>query len=136
MANKLERSNPLPPGRYWLDVYGDNRDHFIEWLKSAGIENVRVLKFEQHPEEANGHDWHLFEVVKPTAFPHQIFGSPTIAEAHVDEMTDTEHVPPPDSPPPSVEDVVKGTAKTIATVAIIGAGLYFLRIVADLRGRR
>jgi hypothetical protein len=73
----LERSDPIPPGRYWVDVMrNDDRKPFADWL-AANKSTVRVLAREDRGKNTaypsfswlDPHVyglWVLFEVTSPT----------------------------------------------------------------------
>ncbi len=138
----LERRNPVPPGRYWLDVFGDNRSLFMQWLKAANsdsagnfVDNVVPVKYEQYPDEGAGRDWHLLEVKRPVAWNAVLFGYPTIAGGNVHTSEDTIIAPPPVEQP-TLPEALERSAKTVASVLAIGAGLWALSILSRFVGRR
>ena len=129
-APKLQReTNPLPPGRYWIDVAdfpaGQIAD-FQKWASESGS-LVTIETTEEHPrDEAGGippRAFFIFRVSPPGAFfdPKQ-FGFPTIADAGVKSEDDTAQVPDDDATGPSALKV----ALVVGGVALVlGAVVYF-----------
>jgi len=136
----LERRSPLPPGSYWIDVFGLNIPKFNQWLKAysgMGVHTDATQVFEA-PTLAAYRNWYKFTY---TPIPGAIviwdtaFGFPTVADASITSSEST--VQRPDLPLDpldelsnwvnSVEQKLGGSLGTIAGVvpyAIIGVGLY------------
>lgn len=95
----VERSNPLPPGVYWVDVFASKGPQFNAWLRTH-LDSVRVKKT-THTAARGGYesrDWVLFEVLSPT--PWEGPGFPTIAEQGIEtKPEDTVQRPPPEPDP-------------------------------------
>lgn len=87
----VERSNPLPPGRYWVDVFQTDSPAFLAWrarnAQSVGIEVT------QHFDSEPWRDFVIFKVTSPV--PWEGPGFPTIAEPWVKSSSDTAQRPPP-----------------------------------------
>jgi hypothetical protein len=90
----LERANPLPPGRYWVDVFETDSPNFSTWL-AANKGAVSIVSTEHFDANAGGpaRDWVLFQVSTPVAW--QGPGFPTIADASVTSSSDTAQRPDP-----------------------------------------
>lgn len=95
----LEKRNPVPPGVYWIDVWGDNRAKFLEWTALPTIQ-VRKTRSYEAIDDWPARDWLLFEVVTPTAWPNlKGIGFPTIAPKGLQtEAEDTAQRPDPPKP--------------------------------------
>lgn len=99
LTGAVERRNPLPPGRYWIDVFGTDIELFDMWLKGNGaIGFVDVLStefFDEKPavppflESRPARNWILFRVNAHTPFNQTEFGFPTIAGEDVSSSSDT-----------------------------------------------
>jgi hypothetical protein len=104
----LERRNPLPVGRYWLDVFGPNIATFTAWTRANPTVKVVSSEFFSEvtglvgqefdvgpfnlpdapqtavPTEpttvAPKRQWTLFDVDAPTAFDSITFGAPTVVK--------------------------------------------------------
>jgi hypothetical protein len=87
----VERANPLPAGRYWVDVFAPDAEAFGAWL-SANRATVRIRTTE-HYDSTPPRDWYLFEVTAPTSW--QGPGLPTIAASNVTSSSDTAVRPDP-----------------------------------------
>jgi hypothetical protein len=129
-----ERTNPLPVGRYWIDVFGDNRAKMSTWL-SANRLTVQAVDTESFAENPGGpaRDFYIFKVTAPTAFDMKTFGFPDIAGATVNSSADTVQEPPPE---PSGTDQLQSVADTVSKVAfwgvIIVGGVLVLRTMDAL----
>ncbi len=118
----MERQTPLPPRRYWVDVFSKDSERFTAWLK-AHADTVHVRSTEHI--DAGGHvrDWVLFDVSAPT--PWEGPGFPTIAGPEIKSSADTAQRPPPASASDILGEVVPspGTGiKTALTAAVIFVG--------------
>jgi len=115
---KLERRNPIPPGRYWIDVIGkENIDDFGAWIvEMQGA--VRLVNSTEDRESEPPQLWALFEVPEGRSpFIDQIkFGFPTTAPEGVNNKEDTEVGP-------SDEDEPGDLSKAIKVLAFVGAAL-------------
>lgn len=125
-VGKLQRQNPLPPGRYWIDVFEKDAAAFRAWLERSPGVRVQTT---QHFDESPARDWYLFDVTAPTSWEGP--GLPTIATADVKSSEDTVQRPPP---PPSVADQMLGawtsslsTGKTLAGVALLVVAVVALK---------
>lgn len=86
----LERANPLPPGRYWVDLSPDDKLPFNVWLgENRGAVVVRASS----ADASNGWEWVLFEVTAPAMAFWRGPGYPTIADASVRSESDVKQVP-------------------------------------------
>jgi len=119
----IQRNNPLPPGKYWVDVFDPDRQEFRGWL----ADNASTLHVEKQEDKlARGgypaETWYLFTVTAPT--PWNGPGFPTISDDAVQQWDDTAERPPP---PPSVSeqageviDSVEAAAKSAEDAAKTG----------------
>jgi len=96
----LERKTPLPPGRYWIDVFGDLRAPFHAWAKGhyPDVVVTTVQSFEKAPIRDDhvgnkARDFVIFEVKKPVPWHAPTFGFPTIATKDVQSEQDTGDTP-------------------------------------------
>lgn len=53
-----ERANPLPPGHYWIDVFGDNRAKMDAWVQAMSP----TVKVESTTESA-GQSWYITQAI-------------------------------------------------------------------------
>lgn len=75
----------IPPGRYWLDTFGDKRQVFSDWLK--GKPEVKVETTEDEPDTSPPHTFTIFTIPKGVNnfnleglwFPTTQLGFPEIA---------------------------------------------------------
>lgn len=116
--SKLERRNPLPPGRYWSDFIGPKRALFQAW-RAEHAAFAKVRSNETHDDEDPPRDWVLWETTEPLPWDAVALGFPTIAPESgtgaVHSSADTVDRPDP-TPAPTVNDIIT----TIALTALAG----------------
>lgn len=88
----LERRNPLPVGRYWVDVFEPEWQRFDSWLK-LNAHFVKVHADELHDDEDPERRWILFEVLTPMLVGWLGPGLPTIADKSIQSSDDTVQKP-------------------------------------------
>lgn len=150
----LERSNPIPPGTYWVDVFQrlgvpasqDPYAHFRAWL-SRNADVVQVLKHESRAGSPpyDFHHWYLFQVTAPTIrwTPHEgLDAFPSIAaegsNTTIEDTAYNEPTPWNEFLPDIMKNEDGGTAtwvKVGAVTVVIGVGAWFLQSGARLLGR-
>jgi len=108
----LERRNPLPAGRYWIDVTDANHEAFRQWTTSNP---TRVTVLEEEP--GDGVTWFLWRQLQPAKFDQRTFGFPTIAPASVQHATDTAQRPPEVTSINILESFLSN-AKTVILLAV------------------
>lgn len=135
IVGKMQRENPLPAGRYWVDVFEADQPAFRLWLESHSGP-VKVVSTESHPADGGGpaRDWYLFEVAEPV--PWEGPGFPTIA-TNVTSSDDTVQKPPPepgvlDQAADFVTSAATAGKRTITVVAVVAVAL----VAVSLGGRR
>ena len=116
----VERSNPLPVGRYWVDVPAASRESFQEWLK-VHREHTNVRATESNEEL----DWYLFDVTTPV--PWEGPGFPSIAGDAVEDRDDTVDKPDPEL---DLADKLRGAEKSASKVFLYGIGLVGVGFLA------
>lgn len=109
----LQRKNPLPPGRYWQDIFARQANDWNAWLapalRSSSVTIERVEHFNADPlhdgswlpggpsgdlNVIGDRTWVLFNVIKPVDWPAIKLGFPTIADKTVQSSSDTITSPP------------------------------------------
>jgi|GEM_PF-4909660 len=118
---KVERHNPLPAGKYWVDVFAKDSDAFGAWLSSN--KPTVAVRTTEHYDSDPPRDWYLFEVSAPT--PWNGPGFPTVAGQNVTSSSDTGQRPDPvPSIPTQIEQELEGIKQTAKTTTwITGAVL-------------
>lgn len=128
----IERKNPLPAGRYWIDVIDYPPGHMNEFTAWA-LANDQKIAIES-TEERTELDPHqlfvIFRVLEPVFFPQKNFGFPNIAGEQVHTSDDTAQKP--DVPEPSFE----GPAGQLVTFGGLALGAAALLFLAKLIGRK
>jgi hypothetical protein len=108
----------IPPGRYWLDTFGDKRQVLTDWFK--GKPEVHVETTEEDLDSSPPRLFTIFTVPKGVNnfnlegvwFPTTQLGFPTIADTTVQSSDDTVQRPPP----PTITDVLQDAATTTGKV--------------------
>jgi hypothetical protein len=110
----IERRNPLPPGRYWVDVFPPHLDTFAAWLKThgptsgGGDGSVTVEETETFEGASDGsmppRDFYIFDVSAPVNWEGP--GLPTVATPNIKASDDTVQKP---APVPNVLDQIPGS---------------------------
>lgn len=102
-TGKLEKADPLPKGRYWIDVFEYKQTYWDKWVISAGL-GVNVLNTESFEGDADyggqTRNWYLFEIIFPVVWgiaPH--LGWPTVAGKDILSSDDTVQKPLPEDVP-------------------------------------
>lgn len=118
----IERRNPLPVGRYWVDVIGDDAIRkFDGWLVQHSF-TVHVEKT-QHDDGSilmgrPPSNWVLFSVESPTKWEGP--GLPTVASPDVRSKDDTVQKPPPEPDPlSSFSDFFSGGAGPLIALGLL-----------------
>jgi hypothetical protein len=133
----LERRNPLPPGRYWMSLLGEQSQEFtagVKGLNASHPDLVRIVATNHHDANETGnneaaYDWVLFTVGGNGAvWDHDLIGTPNIAGPEITQESDTIQRPAPEKDVldklsdalPSADELKKAAAEQIRTL-IIGA---------------
>jgi hypothetical protein len=131
----LERRNPLPVGRYWIDIFESGMTAWQAWLTAnAGTVRVETTQdFEspgifahalEHPleiwaERPPARRFVIFAVSAPTPWSGTMgLGHPTVASPDVTQSDDTVQKPPP--PPEVLDSLSEGVASVGAFAATAG----------------
>lgn len=138
LVGQLERRNPLPPGRYWTDVFDKQLAAWNAWaianVKSGKIKIVKAENFTADPLRSGewlpsflrpdnagtipARLWVLFDVLEPATWNAQQMGFyPTIATPNVKTSADTAQNPPGPSPLEEIEDAAASAIKPLAWAA-------------------
>lgn len=93
----LERRNPLPKGRYWIDIFQSGRQDWDYWtMYSTG--HLKVINEEHYSTDGTyeSRDWILFETDAPLTWDIELakkIGWPTVATPEVQNSDDTVQKP-------------------------------------------
>lgn len=129
----LMRQNPLPVGRYWIDVFGDNRDKMFAWANanSAAIKTEDTESFDA-TSDFPARDFYIFSVLAPVPWDGVTFGYPTVADSSVKSSDDTVQKPAVES----TSEILQGAADTVTKIAfwsaIVIGGVLVLKTVDAL----
>ena len=117
----MERRNPVPPGRYWVDILIGKLTAFDLMLdREKG--NVVVEQREEFPNPQNfdaSVTHFIFTNKKPLKW-EQGWGYPTIAGPQIQSSADTVSKPPPEPGLGEQLSTMLGDAKTILFIAALG----------------
>lgn len=138
----IERRNPVPPGRYWIDIFESGFSAWQTWLAS-NRSTVRVESTEEHPAagDAPARQFFIFSVSAPILWPeNRGLGLPSIADPGVSSSADTVvRPPPPGGVIDQLGDAVDSISSGVKTVVVVVGGLAIaiaaLAVVARLRKR-
>lgn len=116
----LERRNPVPVGRYWVDVQEKDNSTWHDWLM-LHKDVVIVLKSEPYSDNATW--WYLFEVNQPVEWKGP--GFPTIDEgAQSIDDTGTKIPTYGEELSKELDDIVDKAGTGIAMIgAVLAAGV-------------
>ena len=138
----LERRNPLPPGRYWQDIFAPNFDAFHAWLV-ANKESVHVevaQSFSGKEPEMNipnaiDREFYIFTVSDPVTWDQTHWGFPTLAGKNVTTSDDTVQRPPKEKDIlDQVSDALPSPAGVIGTIeGLLIAGVAIAILLAVLK---
>lgn len=121
----IERANPLPIGRYWVDVFEPDRAAFLNWIDAnAGKLNILVKQYYMQNAGGPARNWFLFDVLQPVDWEGP--GFPTIATEEVHTSEDTAQKPPP---PPSLTEELDAMAQTSSNAIKLGIGAAIAYVV-------
>lgn len=136
----IERRRPLPVGRYWADVFPQNRPAFEAW-RNVNSSRVRVVttEFREGADGAPDHDWVLFDTTEETLWPDDVLGfAPNVASKGTTSSDDTVQKPPPE---PSLPDQASAAlsrmtgAVYLAAGGIVACGVLVLLLALNKRRR-
>jgi hypothetical protein len=129
----LERRNPLPPGRYWIDLFEKDSAAWLAWRARNGVK----IEVTEHFNSSPPRDFIIFRTDTPV--PWEGPGYPTIAGATVKASEDTGQRPPPTKDPiDAITDIVTSpTAKVVGTaLGIVAGGALIIYIIANATDQR
>lgn len=93
------RTNPLPPGQYWVDVFGVNIPVAQNWFKAMSNLGVHVdaTQHFEATEVPQVRDWYKFTYTQYAGTPviwDTTLGYPTVADSSITTSADTSSTPP------------------------------------------
>jgi hypothetical protein len=154
-SGQVMRTNPIPAGRYWVDVFGFNIPLAAAWFKGMSGLGVHVNATEHFPstEVPEVRDWYLFTYTPvngvPVVWDQKTFGFLTIAGPEVKSSADTASTPPlPLDPLNELETFAEsvgalvGVTSKAGAIALtgglfIGAGYLLFELIKEKRrGKR
>lgn len=124
----LERRNPLPPGRYWIDLFEKDSPAWLAWRARNNVKIEVTEHFSSDPVR----DFIIFRVDAPV--PWEGPGFPTIAPASVQSSSDTLDRPPPEKDPlDKLTDFVTSPAVKVAgsLLGIVVGGALIVYIISN-----
>lgn len=132
-TGRLERKDPVPKGRYWIDIFDKKQTVWNDWVKRSG-EKIKVITTEFFPAEgfdpfkntfsSPARTWNLFDVLQPVPWGIAVdVGWPTVASQDVQHSDDTAQAPEPeglfgDISSPGFKIAIGGAGLIVAAVAI------------------
>lgn len=147
----VERRNPLPGGRYWIDIFDSKRSAFETWA-AVNKDSVHVEVTESHDTNPP-RDFYIFTVAERVAVPGgtgtiavpvqwdaATFGFPTIAGPEIKSSADT--VSRPDLPKDATDQISDGLdsigslGKSVVVAGIFVGVAILLAKLADKKAGR
>ena len=128
----IERTNPLPVGRYWQDIFDPYIDEFHAWLnansESVFVETTQTFKgSDQSAHEAGidqprDREFLIFRVIKPVDWNQQHWGFPTVALKSITSSSDTVSRPAlPLDVSTQLYDAIPTAKSVMSTLITLGA---------------
>jgi hypothetical protein len=125
----IERRNPLPVGKYWVDVFEPHIPDFRMWLDKHE-DSIKIEKQENFPF-ADGpyppHNWYLFSVLSET--PWEGPGFPDIATEERESKDTADRGPAEKSGLESIEETVEKAGNFLIIGALVGAAYVGYKIL-------
>lgn len=94
----LVRTQPLPAGRYWIDVRGAQLDAWMAWIAAnpgtVTVEHAQPVEVQPFDGPAIGITFFIFSTSRPLQFDQKTFGFPSSAGPDVHNAADTAQRPP------------------------------------------
>ena len=129
----LVRTQPLPAGRYWIDVRGEQLDAWMAWIKAnpgtVTVEHAEPVEVTPFIGPAVGITFFIFSTARPLQFDQRLFGFPSSAPADIKSANDTAQRPPTPSIKsefidPLLEQVQAAAGSNLGRALLIGVLLY------------
>jgi hypothetical protein len=140
----MERRNPLPPGRYWQDIFQSNWDAFHAWLAtnkdSVHVDTTESFDSAAAPDmssQTQAREFYIFTVSVPVQWDQTHWGFPTIADAGVKSSADTVDRPPPElNPLDALSNALpsaQGLVNSITTMVFVALAVLVVVVVSKHR---
>jgi hypothetical protein len=117
-----EKRNPLPPGSYWIDVFGDNRQKMATWMQTNGSA-INSSSTEEAPGDtpATSRVTYTFSTTAATPWDAVTFGYPEIIVPDPTLPVTPGQAPPlaPAPGPPTAKPPVTSSNTTLMLVASV-----------------
>ena len=151
LVGALERHNPLPPGRYWQDIFEKQGLDWTAWVQPKIADGSVVIEKVERFTIDPLHDgswlpaplqpdnfaaiaprvWVLFHVTRPVEWPAVKLGFPTIADDAVKTSADTATNPPGPSPGKEIADALLDNV--VKPALYLGGAYLALKLLLNLR---
>lgn len=138
------RSNPIPAGRYWSDLIGDNaigrwQDWRAKTANSGGVTRLRLVTTAHHPADGDApvREWVLYELTEPVFYDHEFF-APVNDGTGINDESDTVQRPDPMTSLGLLESIFgAGPAGAVAKVISLAVvGVTAVALVRAIRATR
>lgn len=136
----IERRRPLPPGRYWVDVFASNTG-LAAWFSAMSQMNRVVVEHSEHFEPIDGaeaREFVIFSTATEVLWPDEVVKvAPNVAGPKIKSSADTVQRPDPEKDP--LDNLPKGSdlAAAVKVVGVALGGIAVALLVASLaRARR
>jgi hypothetical protein len=132
-SRTIIRTPTIPPGRYWQDLIGRQRELWPVWIKGLnfGKERVHVETTENFPGDSKNpaRTFVIYTIKQEVIWDHLNNGSPTVADDTIHTSSDTAQLPKPTSAGETLNEalskaltiggIVAGSVATVAVVYVI-----------------
>lgn len=131
-------ANPLPVGRYWSDLIGENAIwRWLEWRKNVAAERVEIVNSVHHEAEGASpeREFVLYEVRTPTFYDHSFYAPVNSGDGINGEedtvskpdVNDLDLFPDFSGVTRGFEALATGLAVTIGVVSVAAIGIAAFR---------
>lgn len=128
----LEKRRPLPPGRYWVDIFPQHRpkwDAYVAVMAQRGALGVQTTQYFEAVDGAPEHTFVIFVTTEELVWPDAEMGfAPNVAGPEIQSSDDTVQKPEP-SPDPFTQVNAWGKEIGKLVTVVVGVSLAALAVV-------
>lgn len=132
----VERRNPLPAGRYWIDI---SKEPVPLGTWQGFLSAFHGFVHVDTTEEDDAFAFSIFTTSKALVWPDGI-GYPTIAGPNIKSRDDTVQAPDPEpdltDQIPTVKQLVSGVGDTVKIVAVVVGIIIAVKVLSSGRGQK
>lgn len=135
----IERQRPLPPGRYWVDLFESNQglSAWFAAMVQMGRVNIEHTEHFDAIDGAEAREFIIFRTQVDVLWPDEIVKvSPNVAPASIKSSADTAQRPEPEKDPLDNLPKPGDLAAAVKVVAVALTGVAVAVLVASLARSR